>query len=100
MSSRWWVIRTGCGCWSRCWKAAGCACDLAAAAGMSESAASRAVRWLRAHRIVSSPRRQGRMMYYWLEDAHVRMLLDVTLAHSQHTARCIGSGRARDRLRQ
>lgn len=77
-----------------------CVCDLAAAAGMSESAASHAVRWLRAHRIASSPRRQGRMMYYWLEDAHVRMLLDVTLAHSQHTGRCIGSGRARDRLRQ
>jgi DNA-binding transcriptional ArsR family regulator len=62
-----------------------CVCDLAAAAGMSESAASHAVRWLRAHRIVSSPRRQGRMMYYRLEDAHVRMLLDVALTHSQHT---------------
>jgi ArsR family transcriptional regulator, lead/cadmium/zinc/bismuth-responsive transcriptional repressor len=62
-----------------------CVCDLAAAAGMSESAASHAVRLLRAHRIVSSPRRQGRMMYYRLEDAHVRMLLDVALMHSQHT---------------
>jgi ArsR family transcriptional regulator, lead/cadmium/zinc/bismuth-responsive transcriptional repressor len=62
-----------------------CVCDLAAAAVMSESAASHAVRWLRAHRIVSSPRRQGRMMYYRLEDTHVRMLLDVALTHSQHT---------------
>jgi DNA-binding transcriptional ArsR family regulator len=62
-----------------------CVCDLAAAAGMSESAASHAVRWLRAHRIVSSPRRQGRMMYYRLEDTHVQMLLDVALTHSQHT---------------
>jgi ArsR family transcriptional regulator, lead/cadmium/zinc/bismuth-responsive transcriptional repressor len=61
-----------------------CVCDLAAAAGMSESAASHAVRWLRAHRIVS-PRRQGRMMYYRLDDAHVRMLLDLALAHTQHT---------------
>jgi DNA-binding transcriptional ArsR family regulator len=61
-----------------------CVCDLAAAAGMSESAASHAVRWLRAHRIVSSPRRQGRMMYYRLEDAHVRMLLDLALSHTQH----------------
>jgi ArsR family transcriptional regulator, lead/cadmium/zinc/bismuth-responsive transcriptional repressor len=63
-----------------------CVCDLAAAAGMSESAASHAVRWLRAHRIVSSPRRQGRMMYYRLDDAHVRMLLDVALTHTQHTS--------------
>jgi DNA-binding transcriptional ArsR family regulator len=62
-----------------------CVCDLAAAAGMSESAASHAVRWLRAHRIVSSPRRQGRMMYYRLDDAHVRMLLDLALTHTQHT---------------
>ena len=62
-----------------------CVCDLAAAAGMSESAASHAVRWLRAHRIVSAPRRQGRMMYYRLEDAHVRVLLDIALTHAQHT---------------
>ncbi len=62
-----------------------CVCDLAVVTGMSESAASHAVRWLRAHRIVSSPRRQGRMMYYRLEDAHVRMLLDLALTHSQHT---------------
>jgi DNA-binding transcriptional ArsR family regulator len=62
-----------------------CVCDLAASAGMSESATSHAIRWLRAHRIVSSPRRQGRMMYYRLDDAHVRMLLDLALTHSQHT---------------
>ncbi len=62
-----------------------CVCDLAAAAGMSESSASHAVRWLRAHRIVSAPRRQGRMAFYRLEDAHVRMLLDVALSHTQHT---------------
>ena len=61
-----------------------CVCDLAAAAGMSESSASHAVRWLRAHRIVSVPRRQGRMAYYRLEDAHVRMLLDVALTHPEH----------------
>ena len=63
-----------------------CVRDLAAAAGMSESAASHAVRWLRAHRIVSAPRRQGRMMYYRLEDAHVRVLLDIALTHAQHTS--------------
>ena len=62
-----------------------CVRDLAASAGMSESAASHAIRWLRAHRIVSSPRRQGRMMYYRLADAHVRMLLDLALAHARHT---------------
>lgn len=61
-----------------------CVCDLAAAAGLSESAASHALRILRAHRVVSV-RRAGRMAYYSLADAHVRMLLDVALAHVEHS---------------
>ena len=60
-----------------------CVCDLAAAAGMSESATSHALRLLRAHRVVSV-RRSGRMAYYALADAHVRMLLDVALTHIKH----------------
>jgi len=77
-----------------------CVCDLAASAGMSESATSHAIRWLRAHRIVSSPRRQGRMMYYRLDDAHVRMLLDLALTHSQHTEALHPERDEHDRLRR
>lgn len=58
--------------------------ELAAAAGLSESAASHALRILRAHRVVSV-RRQGRMAYYRLDDAHVRTLLDLAFAHTRHT---------------
>lgn len=61
-----------------------CVCDLAAAADLTESAVSHALRLLRAHRIVSVNRR-GRMAYYRLDDAHVRMLLDLGLTHTQHT---------------
>ncbi|SDL28141.1 DNA-binding transcriptional regulator, ArsR family [Nonomuraea jiangxiensis] len=61
-----------------------CVCDLAAVTGQSESAVSHALRLLRAHRIVSA-RRSGRMAYYRLEDPHVRMLLDLALAHTEHT---------------
>jgi len=61
-----------------------CVCDLAAATGLSESAVSHALRLLRAHRVVSVNRR-GRMAYYRLDDAHVRMLLDLGLTHTQHT---------------
>ncbi|MFD0886463.1 ArsR/SmtB family transcription factor [Streptosporangium algeriense] len=61
-----------------------CVCDLAAVTGQSESAASHALRLLRAHRVVAS-RRAGRMVYYRLADPHVRMLLDVALAHIEHT---------------
>lgn len=60
-----------------------CVCDLAAVSGQSESAASHALRLLRAHRIVAA-RRSGRMSYYRLRDPHVRMLLDLTLAHARH----------------
>jgi len=58
-------------------------CDLAAVSGMSESAASHALRLLRAHRVVTA-RRAGRMAYYRLDDAHVRMLLDLAVAHIEH----------------
>lgn len=58
-----------------------CVCDLAAATGMSESAVSHALRLLRAHRVVQV-RRAGRRSYYRLADSHVRLLLDVSLAHA------------------
>jgi DNA-binding transcriptional ArsR family regulator len=60
-----------------------CVCDLAVAAGVGESAASHALRLLRAHRVVKV-RRAGRMAYYSLCDGHVRMLLDVALEHVSH----------------
>lgn len=60
-----------------------CVCDLAAACGQSESAVSHQLRLLRAHRVVHS-RRAGRMAYYRLADAHVRMLVDLALSHIGH----------------
>ncbi len=60
-----------------------CVCDLAVAAGMGESAASHALRLLRAHRVVKV-RRAGRNAYYSLCDGHVRILLDVALEHVRH----------------
>ncbi|MGI8536197.1 MAG: ArsR/SmtB family transcription factor [Mycobacteriales bacterium] len=61
-----------------------CVCDLAVACGQSESAVSHALRLLRAHRIVQV-RRAGRRAFYRLDDAHVRLLLDLALTHSDHT---------------
>lgn len=60
-----------------------CVCDLAVVAQTSESATSHHLRLLRAHRVVTA-RRAGRMAYYRLADAHVRMLLDVALTHVGH----------------
>jgi DNA-binding transcriptional ArsR family regulator len=61
-----------------------CVCDLAAATGLRESATSHALRILRAHRVVVV-RRSGRMAFYSLADAHVRMLLDLALTHVAHS---------------
>ncbi|MHB8463559.1 MAG: ArsR/SmtB family transcription factor [Acidimicrobiales bacterium] len=60
-----------------------CVSDLAAAADMGESAASHALRLLRAHRVVKV-RRVGRLGYYSLTDQHVRLLLAVALEHEAH----------------
>lgn len=57
-----------------------CVCDLAETVEMTESSTSRHLRILRGERIVRN-RRKGREVYYSLDDAHVRMLLDVALAH-------------------
>ena len=61
-----------------------CVQDLALVAGQSESGTSHALKLLRAHRVVA-PRREGRRVYYRLDDPHVRMLLDLALAHTAHT---------------
>lgn len=60
-----------------------CVCDLAAATGTMEATVSQSLRLLRASQVVAS-RRDGRLMYYRLADAHVRMLLDLTREHITH----------------
>lgn len=60
-----------------------CVCDLAAATGTAEATVSQALRLLRASGVVTG-RREGRNVFYRLSDAHVRMLLDLTLEHTQH----------------
>jgi DNA-binding transcriptional ArsR family regulator len=59
-----------------------CVCDIAAATGTAETTASHALRLLRTAGVVVA-RRSGRMMYYRLADAHVRMLLDLTREHNR-----------------
>jgi ArsR family transcriptional regulator, lead/cadmium/zinc/bismuth-responsive transcriptional repressor len=59
-----------------------CVCDLAQVAGVSEPAVSQHLRLLRSLRIVRG-RRNGKMVFYSLEDAHVRSLLAMVLGHQQ-----------------
>ena len=62
-----------------------CVCDLAAATSTPETNVSHALRLLRTAGIVKA-RRAGRMMHYSLDDAHVRMLLDVSREHLRHAS--------------
>ncbi|GAA5515001.1 transcriptional repressor SmtB homolog [Deinococcus carri] len=58
-----------------------CVCDLAAVAGISESAASHQLRLLRAHRLVSF-RKEGRVAYYRLLDQHITALISSAIEHA------------------
>ena len=60
-----------------------CVCDLAAVVEMSESSVSHSLRLLRTAGIVRQ-RRSGRQVFYALDDAHVRLLLDVSIEHVGH----------------
>ncbi len=60
-----------------------CVCDLAATVSVPETSVSQALRLLRTAGIVRN-RREGRVIYYRLDDAHVRLLLDLSRAHLAH----------------
>lgn len=57
-----------------------CVCHLAALLGLTESAVSHQLRLLRNTRVVRS-RRQGRLIYYALDDKHVLTLFRQGLRH-------------------
>jgi DNA-binding transcriptional ArsR family regulator len=60
-----------------------CVCDVAAAVGTTETKVSQAMRLLRSARVVRN-RRDGRNVYYRLDDDHVRTLLQVSHDHVTH----------------
>jgi ArsR family transcriptional regulator len=62
-----------------------CVCDLAAATGINRTTVSHQLRTLREGRIVRS-RREGRVIFYALDDDHVRELLAMGIAHAGERA--------------
>ena len=62
-----------------------CVCDLAALVSMSESAVSHQLRLLRNLRLVR-PRRDGRMVFYALDDRHIITLFRQGLRHVQEAS--------------
>ncbi len=60
-----------------------CVCDLAAVLGMTQSAVSHQLRSLRDQRLVRA-RKTGRVVYYALDDSHIRDLFERGLEHIRH----------------
>jgi len=57
-----------------------CVCDIATHIGISESAVSHQLRLMRSQRLVRG-RREGRCVYYTLDDQHVLSLFQQGLRH-------------------
>jgi len=60
-----------------------CVCDITSLLGMTQSAVSHQLRLLRASKLVKH-RKEGKMVYYSLDDNHVRSLLSEGLDHLAH----------------
>jgi ArsR family transcriptional regulator, lead/cadmium/zinc/bismuth-responsive transcriptional repressor len=62
-----------------------CVCDLAAATGINRTTVSHQLRTLREGRLVRS-RREGRVIFYALDDDHVHDLMAMGIAHAGEIA--------------
>ena len=60
-----------------------CVCDIAEVVETTDTKVSQAMRLLRSAGVVRN-RRDGRNIFYRLDDGHVRMLLDVSREHLAH----------------
>lgn len=57
-----------------------CVCDIAALLNMSHSAISHQLRLLKSARLVKN-RKDGKVVYYSLDDSHIHTIMDVALNH-------------------
>lgn len=60
-----------------------CVCDIAAILNMNQSAISHQLRVLKGARLVKN-RREGKIVYYSLDDEHVKHIFDQAMAHLMH----------------
>ena len=60
-----------------------CVCDLASALSMTKSSISHQLSKMREHGVVKF-RREGKEVYYSLDDGHVASIFELTLEHINH----------------
>lgn len=63
-----------------------CVCDIACLLDMSQSAISHQLRVLKSSNLVKN-RKEGKVVYYSLEDEHVKAILDQGIVHIRHKNR-------------
>lgn len=68
-----------------------CVCDIAYLLNMTKSAVSHQLSKMRESGVVKC-RREGKEIYYSLDDAHVSVMLELSLTHIRHKAKEIGNG--------
>jgi ArsR family transcriptional regulator, lead/cadmium/zinc/bismuth-responsive transcriptional repressor len=71
-----------------------CVSDLAVATGVNRTTVSHQLRVLRSHRLVQR-RREGKVVYYAIDDDHVDALLDMAAMHAGET---VGAGARTERM--
>lgn len=71
-----------------------CVCDLAAVLKLSQSAVSHQLRLLRGLRLVR-PRRDGRVVFYSLDDQHIMAIFRQTLQHVEEDQSAKGANSAK-----
>ena len=60
-----------------------CVCDIANVLNMTQSSISHQLKTLKQARLVKS-RRDGKIMFYALDDEHVKMIFDMGILHLTH----------------
>lgn len=66
-----------------------CVCDIANVLGMSKSSISHQLASLRTSGIVKY-RKEGKEVYYTLDDEHVKQVFEIAIEHIEHKKRNIG----------
>ena len=66
-----------------------CVCDIAQVLEMTKSAISHQLSTLKKAGLVKS-RREGKNIYYSLDDDHVELVLDIAFTHMRHLGKCDG----------
>lgn len=61
-----------------------CVCDIAYLLGMTQSAISHQLRVLKQARLVKN-RKEGKVVYYTLDDDHVKLIIEMGLTHIHET---------------